>query len=469
VTLSFPGWQCENGGVNRLVLSLLFIGLPIAIGAGIPSDNSDSKARLETASQAWDATARVLLTVSSGEHGSVFPDGVFVSKANTSPTFSAHPEEGYIVDRWLVDGKVAQAGSNDYTIRFVLSDHTIHVTFRDPLREGLVQFNNRIVGAVDARAFLADGSGAGEGVTAQLYGAALGEVLQPLYPTTTFRTSNAAVRGYVNPVTVSVPGAAPGEHASIEMRWFIGRTYEDSTYRCESNPIEVTGAELKSAAFLAPNRLSDLQWRLVGSGDFNRDGKQDLLFQHENGNLKFWHMDGTKRVTGATILIGIPGAKEWKVTATGDFNSDGRIDLAVQRADGNLACWLLDERNGIRETRLLPDQPGDVQWKVVGSGDFNQDGNSDLVFQHLDGTVAVWLMETTRLLEVRLFDPVAPIDHEWHVAAVIDLNSDGSPDLVFQHARTMQLGVWFMNQERMISARLLMPSQPGGTWRVLAP
>ena len=108
---------------------------------------------------------------------------------------------------------------------------------------GVVQLNNRIVGTVDARVLLQDGSGVGAGWTAQLYGGAVGtdtSRLQPLSPTATFRTSSANAMGYVNSVNVTVPGFSEGELATVQLRVYNGASYESSLVRGESTPITVT-------------------------------------------------------------------------------------------------------------------------------------------------------------------------------------------------------------------------------------
>lgn len=108
------------------------------------------------------------------------------------------------------------------------------------LNSGAVVFNNRITGVVDVRVILPDGTGAGAGWTAQLYGGAEGASLTPLFPTTTFRTSSAAAMGYVNQVDVTVPGVKPGTRATIVMRVFNGTSFETSPLRYESNPFTIT-------------------------------------------------------------------------------------------------------------------------------------------------------------------------------------------------------------------------------------
>ena len=52
------------------------------------------------------------------------------------------------------------------------------------------------------------------------------------------------------------------------------------------------------------------------SSDFNGDGKSDLLWQIDNGQVAIWEMNGTTVIGSATISN--PGPS-WEVIGTGDF------------------------------------------------------------------------------------------------------------------------------------------------------
>jgi hypothetical protein len=107
--------------------------------------------------------------------------------------------------------------------KLILSTAALIVTVASVYGQGEVIFNNRITGSVEARVTNPDGSGVGAGFTAQLFGAPQTTVeanLVALTPTTTFRTSSAAAQGYVNQVTVAVPGVASGLTATLQMRVF---------------------------------------------------------------------------------------------------------------------------------------------------------------------------------------------------------------------------------------------------------
>ena len=69
------------------------------------------------------------------------------------------------------------------------------------------------------------------------------------------------------------------------------------------------------------------------SSDFNGDGKSDLLWQNDNGQVAIWELNGST-VIGSAIL-GNPGPS-WEVIATGDFNGDGKSDILWQNDTGEV-------------------------------------------------------------------------------------------------------------------------------------
>jgi hypothetical protein len=181
----------------------------------------------------------------------------------------------------------------------------------------------------------------------------------------------------------------------------------------------MNGTTLQSAAFLTPSNVGDAAWRISASGDFNRDGKEDVLYQHTDGTLAVWFMDGNLGMTAASLLNPAnPGDRNWRVAGTADLNKDGNTDLLFQHTDGTLAAWFMDGVNLTSASLLNPSHPGDAGWRIVGAGDLNADGKDDLIFQHNDGTLATWFMNGTSLSSATLLNPSHPGDVNWRVVGV---------------------------------------------------
>ncbi len=114
-------------------------------------------------------------------------------------------------------------------------------------------------------------------------------------------------------------------------------------------------------------------------GDFNGDGKSDLLVQDSSGGALFeeWQMNGTT-LTSSNFVAGL--GTDWSVQpassarpATDDFNGDGKSDLLIQDSGGALFEWQMNG-NVIASSNFVAGLGTD--WKVVGTGDFNGDTKS---------------------------------------------------------------------------------------------
>ena len=55
------------------------------------------------------------------------------------------------------------------------------------------------------------------------------------------------------------------------------------------------------------------------NGDFNGDGRDDLLWRNDNGTFTTWQMNG--HTVQANVFVGSIGTN-WHLVGTGDFNGD---------------------------------------------------------------------------------------------------------------------------------------------------
>ncbi len=88
-----------------------------------------------------------------------------------------------------------------------------------------------------------------------------------------------------------------------------------------------------------------LDWLLVGTGDFNGDGRHDMLWHNENdGRVVVWLMDQSGLNLQGGGLLPFAPTLDWSVAGTGDFNGDGRDDIVWRNNnDGRVVPWLMDE------------------------------------------------------------------------------------------------------------------------------
>jgi hypothetical protein len=123
----------------------------------------------------------------------------------------------------------------------------------------------------------------------------------------------------------------------------------------------------------------------IATADFNGDGQPDLAFSEpcellppcnvqSTGNVKILlgRPDGTFSVASTVPVNNLPTA-----LATGDFNGDGKIDIAVANYGAATVTILLNDGHG-KFTPVPSTIPVDLTPTSIAVGDFNRDGKLDL-------------------------------------------------------------------------------------------
>jgi hypothetical protein len=206
------------------------------------------------------------------------------------------------------------------------------------------------------------------------------------------------------------------------------------------------------------------------SNDYNSDGKPDLIWQNQaTGEIVVWFMNGATRVSPSPFSPGQVTDLNWKIVGAADFNSDGKPDLVWQhQATGAIGVWFMNGATRISPSFFSPAQVPDTNWKIVGVADFNSDGQPDLVWQHqATGLIGVWFMNGISQASWSFFSPAQVPDTNWKIVGAADFDSDGQPDLVWQHQATGELVVWYMNGSSLSRWSYFSPSQmPDTNWKI---
>ena len=225
---------------------------------------------------------------------------------------------------------------------------------------------------------------------------------------------------------------------------------------------EMNGTNVIGGGSAGPN--PGPSWTEIGTGDFNGDGHADILLQNAgDGQAAIWEMNGTN-VIGGGAVSSIPGPS-WHAIGTGDFNGDGLADILWQNADGQVAIW---EMNGATQipggSQALASNPGPA-WQTVGTGDFNGDGHSDILFQNASsGQCAIWEMNGTNMVGGGAVSVNA--GPGWKAIGTGDFNDDGLSDILFQNSTTGQAAIWEMNGTNVIGDGTV-GSIPGPSWHAI--
>jgi uncharacterized protein (DUF2141 family) len=211
---------------------------------------------------------------------------------------------------------------------------------------------------------------------------------------------------------------------------------------------------------LSPDGVADTKWQVRGLADFNGDGHGDILWQNQQtGDLRAWLMNETTLVSTVDLAPKGFSGFAWQIRGLADFNGDGKPDILWHhQKTGTLYVWLMDGTTAVSGVYLTPGSNPDTSWQIAGMGDFNGDGKADILWRHKrTGDLLVWFMNGTSQIGTASLTPSRLADSRWQIVRVADLNDDGNVDILLQNRETGDLVVWYMNGTTMVSRSPLFP------------
>jgi hypothetical protein len=181
---------------------------------------------------------------------------------------------------------------------------------------------------------------------------------------------------------------------------------------------------------------------LLAAGDFNGDGKLDLAVANGNTHtidILLSNGDGTF-TNGASFSVGSGPASQPISMDVGDFNGDGHLDLVVGVGPDSTLQVFLGDGTGSSFSALPP------IISVVSPGslavtDLNLDGFPDLVVANsMDNTVSPFLGRGNGTFW-RQSTPVATALSGPVQVVVSDFNRDGNPDVMIVNSKNNTLTI----------------------------
>lgn len=181
------------------------------------------------------------------------------------------------------------------------------------------------------------------------------------------------------------------------------------------------------------------EWELADVGDFNGSGRADILWKNSsNGYLGLW-MDGTDQ------WVALPASNlgsGQSLIGMGDVNGDGKDDILIN-SNGVLGYWditgILDGTSSTPEWNAFGIHVGN-EWETIGCADFDGNGKADIVlWRDSDGYVGTYM--NCDVNDFRGIYPGASKD-EWGLPGFGDYNGDGCDDVLVRNLASGALGYW---------------------------
>jgi len=245
-----------------------------------------------------------------------------------------------------------------------------------------------------------------------------------------------------------------------------------------------------------PLRMNGKRWMIVGNGDYDGDGVADILFRRHRkgvqrtGQVSVFFMDGNRvreivklswekcveRRNGSVRcrMVKARPKKGWQIVGSGDYNADGRSDVLLHNAvENKLDLWTMVNGEGTYVSELLesgdvdiwgltkdstlgPLEGGGNPWSAIGAGDFDGDEIDDVLLREADTDRLAVRLSTTGARGV-IQSARNEGTRERQVPSIGDYDGDGLTDLVLYDSDVGETQLWLMKGS-VVTARELLPS-----------
>jgi len=278
------------------------------------------------------------------------------------------------------------------------------------------------------------------------------------------RDNSGHVTVWFNDGTAAPPATAYGP---ADLAWSIAATgdfdgdgFDDILWRRSTGEVLAWYVDGQSAALKGTRYYGQIDnaWTILGAADIDNDGYADIIWRRDTGEVLIWLLDSSVSGIRATASPGIADPQTWDFIGTGDFNRDGQLDLVWRnKVTGDVLIWYL--RNGVLlSTAALGAVP--LNWKLVAVGDFDGDQSPDLLWRDDAGNVLLWLMDGTTL---RTTVSYPGIDLAWQIQTVGDFDGDGVADILWRYSNGTALA-WLLDHGNVKRTVLYGVVDP--LWRV---
>lgn len=228
----------------------------------------------------------------------------------------------------------------------------------------------------------------------------------------------------------------------------IGTLTVEAAAVITAQPVSLTvsiGYAVSFSASVSGAPAPTFQWQKDGVNISGATDSSYTITSTSPGDAGIYRVIATNAVGSATsssaTLTLMSLTASWGIAGTGDFNGDGEIDIVWENvANGSRGVWIM---NGTVPTQWIDLPYFSLPWRMVGTGDFNGDGQIDIAWENVEsGDHGVWLMNgTIPYAWVNLPHFSTP----WQMVGIGDMDGDGQPDIVWENLASGDRALWIMD------------------------
>ncbi|GIF00647.1 FG-GAP-like repeat-containing protein [Paractinoplanes rishiriensis] len=165
-------------------------------------------------------------------------------------------------------------------------------------------------------------------------------------------------------------------------------------------------------------------------GDFNGDGRPDIIGRYSDGVLRLYPGNGAGGLMGGWTQIATSWGAMSEIFSPGDFNGDGKPDIIGRYSDGTVRLYAGNGTGGIASTYTTVATAWGNMNDILSPGDFNNDGKPDIIARYNDGVLRLYLGNGTGGINSSTYNTLAT---GWTSMSLLfspgDFTGDTHPDI----------------------------------------
>lgn len=222
-------------------------------------------------------------------------------------------------------------------------------------------------------------------------------------------------------------------------------------------------------------RAPDANWEIVGQGDYNGDGSADIMWRHRTTGTMWLTMLSRMEILDDLAVyfynkdqVKTPASlpdQNYQVVGSGDYNGDGMDDILWRNVvTGENWLWLMT-RAEINQAIAI-NTVSDTNWSIVASGDYDGNGASDILwYNRSTREIAMYLMNGGTITASGLVGHLT--DNAAQIVGSSDYNNDGKSDLLIRNMVTGVNEMYYLNRNKWLGAAVIQPVRDQ-KWQVMS-